>query len=383
VIVGGDYQGLGIARSLGRHGVPVCVVDDEASVARASRFVQHFVKVPDLRDAHTTVDVLLDVGRRFDLRGWVLYPTREETVAALASHRDQLRQVFRVPTPAFQSVEQAWDKRLTYRLVESLGMAMPRTWFPAADEELSALDLQWPVIVKPAIKEHFFYATHAKAWQANNLTELVAAYRNAVATVGDPREIIVQEVVPGGGDRQFAYCTFFKNGAAVAAMTACRRRQHPSDYGRASTFVETVDLPELADVSNRFLRAIDYYGLAELEYKQDPRDGAYKLLDVNLRTWGYHTLGGAAGVDFPYLLYRDQLGLPVAATTARTGVRWIRLTTDLPNAARDMRAGRVKVGEYLKSLRGVDVEAVFSARDPLPWVYEFLLLPYLAFRRGL
>lgn len=383
LVVGGDYQGLGIARSLGRRGIPVCVVDDEPSVARASKFVDRFVRVPDLRDARTTVDVLVDVGRRFGLNGWVVYPTREETVAAISSHRDELQTVFRIPTPDWQSVQPAWDKRLTHRVGESLGMAMPRTWFPADEDELRALDLPWPVIVKPAIKEHFFYATRAKAWQANDRTQLLDAYRNATRTVGDPREIILQEVITGGGDRQVAYCTFFKEGAPIAAMTVCRRRQHPSDYGRASTYVETVRLPELEELSVRFLREIDYYGLAELEYKQDPRDGTYKLLDVNLRTWGYHTLGGAAGVDFPYLLYRDQTGLPVSPTTARTGVRWIRLTTDLPNAARDMRAGTVKLADYARTLRGVDVEAVFSARDPLPWIYELLLLPYLAVKRGL
>jgi D-aspartate ligase len=383
LVVGGDYQGLGIARSLGRRGIPVCVIDDEPSVARASKFVGRFVRVRDLRDARATVDVLVDVGTRFGLNGWVVYPTREETVAAISAHRDELQTLFRIATPDWESVQPAWDKRLTYRVGESLGMAMPRTWFPADEHELRALDLPWPVIVKPAIKEHFFYATRAKAWQANDRRQLLDAYCNATRTVGDPGEIIVQEVIPGGGDRQVAYCTFFKGGAPIAGMTVCRWRQHPSDYGRASTYVETVRLPELEQLSIRFLREIGYYGLAELEYKEDPRDGTYKLLDVNLRTWGYHTLGGAAGVDFPYLLYRDQTGLPVSPMTARTGVRWIRLTTDLPNAARDMRAGTVKLADYARTLRGVDVEAVFSARDPLPWIYELLLLPYLAVKRGL
>jgi predicted ATP-grasp superfamily ATP-dependent carboligase len=39
-------------------------------------------------------------------------------------------------------------------------------------------------------------------------------------------------------------------------MTVRRRRQHPSDFGRASTFVETISLPELAEPSCRFLAAI-------------------------------------------------------------------------------------------------------------------------------
>jgi D-aspartate ligase len=121
----------------------------------------------------------------------------------------------------------------------------------------------------------------------------------------------------------------------------------------------------------------------ELEYKQDPRDGRYKLLDVNARTWGYHSLGAAAGVDFTYLLFRDQLGLPVQRVSARPGVRWIRVLTDLPNAARDIWAGNAQVGSYLRSLRGISAEAVFSVRDPVPGLYELALLPYLAARRGL
>jgi predicted ATP-grasp superfamily ATP-dependent carboligase len=196
-------------------------------------------------------------------------------------------------------------------------------------------------------------------------------------------EVIVQEMIPGGGEQQYAYCAFFRGGRPAASMTVRRRRQHPSDFGVASTYVETIDLADLAEPSCRFLAAIDYYGLVELEYKRDPRDGAYKLLDVNARTWGYHTLGGPAGVDFPYLLFRDQIGAPVEEAHARPGVRWIRLSTDVPNALRDMCAGRLRPGKYLRSLRGVNTEAVFSISDPLPGLFEIALLPYLAVKRGL
>ncbi|MDX6309249.1 MAG: D-aspartate ligase [Nocardioidaceae bacterium] len=382
LVVGGDYQGLGIARSLGRQGVPVCVLDDEFSIASASRFVQRHVRVQDLRGAQQTIAALVEVAQRLQLQGWVLYPTREETVAAVASNRDKLSELLRVPTPAWSSVHPAWDKRETYQLADRLGVPTPRTWFPQNERDLELIEVDSPVVVKPAIKEHFFYATGAKAWRADNADELVAAYRRACSVV-QPGEVLVQEMIPGGGERQVAYCTFFKEGRSLASMTVRRRRQHPSDFGRASTFVETIELPELEKPSVRFLQEIDYYGLAELEYKQDPRDGGYKLLDVNPRTWGYHSLGPAAGVDFPYLLFRDQLGLPVQSVKARTGVRWVRLATDLPNAVRDIRAGTAHTGDYLRSLRGVDTEAVFSLRDPLPGLYEVAMLPYLAVKRGL
>jgi D-aspartate ligase len=382
LIVGGDYQGLGIARSLGRQGVPVCILDDEVSIARSSRYVQRSVRVPDLRGPEQTMDALVSVCKRLQLHGWVLYPTREETVATIADHREKLTGLFRVPTPAWPAVRPAWDKRETYQLADRLGIATPRTWFPRSESDLEQVPTDAPVVIKPAIKEHFFYATGAKAWRANNREELVAAYRRATATI-DPAEVLIQEMIPGGGEQQVAFCTFFKHGRSVASMTVRRHRQHPSDFGRSSTFVETIELPELEKPSIRFLQEIDYYGLVELEYKQDPRDGRYKLLDVNPRTWGYHTLGPAAGVDFTYLLFRDQLGLPVRPVMARPGVRWIRVLTDLPNAVIDIRAGDVRVGEYVRSLRGIDAEAVFSFRDPLPGLYELALLPYLAVKRGL
>jgi D-aspartate ligase len=382
VVIGGDYQGLGIARSLGRHGIPVCVIDDEASIARVSRFVKGLIRFPDLREDVSLLDALALAQRRFGLSGWVLYPTREENVVAIAANRDALLRDFRVPTPELASVRYAWDKREAYRLAERLSVPIPRTWFPRTEADLAAIDTDGPLVVKPAIKEHFFYTTHAKAWRADNGTQLASGFRRAAQIVGDG-EVIVQELIPGGGQEQYAYCAFFRDGRAVASMTVRRRRQHPSDFGRASTYVETISLPEIAEPSIQFLRAIGYYGLAELEYKRDPRDGAFKLLDVNARTWGYHTLGRPAGVDFPYLLFRDQTGAFVDEVHARPGVRWIRLATDVPNAVRDIRAGTLRSRDYLRSLRGVHTEAVFSLRDPLPGLYEIALLPYLAIKRGL
>src|ERR1700678_3706127 len=86
VVIGGDYQGLGIVRSLGRRGIPVCVVDDEHSISRFSKYSTKFVKLDDLKDEAVTVAALLDIGSRLGLNGWILYPTRDELVAAFSRH---------------------------------------------------------------------------------------------------------------------------------------------------------------------------------------------------------------------------------------------------------------------------------------------------------
>lgn len=382
VVVGGDYQGLGIVRSLGTRGIPVCVVDDERSIAARSRYTWKHVHTASLRHEQATRRALIQLAETHPVRGWVLYPTRDETVAAIAAHREELAEFYRIPTAGWGAIRAVWDKRETYRCAAELGIDTPRTWVPTDVDGVDDIPTDAPVVIKPAIKERFFYTTGVKAWRAENRTELVRAYQRA-AEIVPPGEVIVQELIPGDGTRQYAYCVLFKGGVGLADMTVIRRRQHPSDFGRASTLVETVSTEDLAEPSTRFLNGIDYYGLAELEYKHDPRDGRFKLLDVNARTWGYHTVGAAAGVDFSYLLYRDQVGLPVRPSHARPGVRWVRMLTDLPNAARDILAGSLRVGEYARSLRRVDEEAVFSLRDPLPGLYELALVPYLAMKRGL
>jgi D-aspartate ligase len=382
IVVGGDYQGLGIVRSLGARGIPICVIDDEHSISRYSRYTTHAITVPSLRDEKQTVDALLAIGRRLGLRGWVLYPTRDETVAAFARYRSQLTDFFRVPTPDWDTIKWAWDKRNTYRLANELGIPTPRTWYPRGLEELEHISTNFPLAVKPAIKEHFFYATKTKAWRVNNRAELVHRFHQLPAQM-ESGEVMIQDLIPGGGSQQFAYCAFFKNHRAIGSMVVRRSRQHPKEFGRASTFVETIDLPVIEEQSQRFLRAIDYYGLVEIEYKLDARDGEYKLLDVNGRTWGYHTLGKGAGVDFPHMLFADQLGAEVQDCRARAGVTWLRFITDIPTGILEILRGCQDWRAYIGSLIAFDVESVCSWRDPLPGIAELALVPYLAATRAL
>lgn len=367
---------MGVARSLGRRGVPVYVLEDQHSISQFSRYPSRVIRVKNLRDERKTVDAVLEVGKRFDLRGWVLFPTRDETVAAFSRYRSELADFFRVTTPDWETVKWAWDKKNTYDLALRLGIPAPHTWNPRSMEELEELYPRLPLAIKPAVKENFFYATGAKAWRANTQEELADLFRKASQQI-KAEEIMVQEIIPGDGSRQFSYCAFFRDGRAHSSLVARRARQHPREFGRAATYVESIECPIIEELSERFLKAINYYGLVELEFKQDPRDGQFKLLDVNARTWGFHSIGSPAGVDFPYLLFADQVGRPTDPCRGRPDVGWLRLVADVPTAMSEMLHGQLTLSSYIKSIRATRVESVFSAEDPLPSLGEILLLPYL------
>ena len=187
VVVGGDYQGLGILRSLGRRGFPVCVVDDERSISRYSKYCTHFVKVGNLREERAIVDSLIAVADRLGLSGWVLYPTREELVAAISRNRDQLSHSFRVPTPAWTSVQWAWDKRNTYQLAQELGIPTPRCFYPESADDLDELnDVDPPFAVKPAIKEHFVLCHQSQSLASRHACGIAIALPECIQS-GRPR----------------------------------------------------------------------------------------------------------------------------------------------------------------------------------------------------
>jgi len=114
----------------------------------------------------------------------------------------------------------------------------------------------------------------------------------------------------------------------------------------------------------------------------DERDGKYKLLEINARAWGWHTIAIGAGVDLPYLSYLDILGEKVKQDGFAQGIKWIRLATDIPTTLIEVFTGRMKLSEYLNSLKGKKEFAVTSLEDPLPFIAELVLLPFLLKKKG-
>ena len=286
VVIGGEHPGLGIARSLGRRGIPVFVIDDQHSVSEFSHYVTRVVRVRDLLDEESTVKSVLEVGKSHGLQGWVLFPTRDETVAAFSRHKDRMAEFFRVTTPEWNTVRWAWDKKNTYERAAELGIPVPQTFNPRSEAELVDLYPRLPLAMKPAVKENFFYATGAKAWRAETPEQLVEIFRRAIRQIR-PEEILIQEIIPGDGQRQYSYCAFFKDGEAHSTLVAKRLRQHPREFGRAATYVETTEDGEVEELSNRFLKAIDFYGLVEVEFKQDPRDGQIQVVGCECPNLGF------------------------------------------------------------------------------------------------
>lgn len=365
VVTGASYRALAVVRSLGRHGVPVRLVrTDEHALAGHSRYVAAPVECP-AGDDRRRVEELLELARRERLAGWALIPTHDEEAALIARHHAELSEAYRLTTPPWDTLRQAYDKRCTHALAARLGLDQPWTLFPSSAADLAAVEDRFPVVVKPAYKATANRLTADKAWRADDADSLRSRYAEACRLV-DPEIVMVQELVPGDGAAQLSLAALCSDGEVLASVTARRTRQYPMDFGRASSYVETVEDAAVERDARRLLEALRWTGMVEVEFKRDPRTRANKLLDVNPRAWGWQSLCGRAGVDFPYLLCRLAQGEPLPATRSTAGVHWMRVATDVLAAAGEIRAGRLSLRSYAKSLRRPLEFAVFALDDPLP-----------------
>jgi D-aspartate ligase len=377
-----DYRALAVVRSLGRRGIPVWVLQHgDQLLATLSRYNRRTLSWPS-QDEEEKVNFLVNLADRENIRDWILFPTGDEGAALVARHHKTLGEHFQLTTPLWDVLQWLYDKRLTYRLADRIGVDHPWTLYPANGEQVAASECPYPVILKPAYCSSFNRLTASKAWRIDNREQLLARYDEA-KTLVDPGALMIQELIPGGGESQFSYTALCQDGRAIASLTARRTRQIPMDFGRASTFVETVDDPATSATAVRLIEALRYTGIVEVEFKRDARDGKLKLLDINPRVWGWHSLCGSAGVDYPYLLWLLTIGEPIPATKATVGVRWVRMSTDAPTAIREVLHGRLSLREYLRSIRPPVAPAIYASDDPVPGVLEIPLLAYLHGKRVL
>jgi predicted ATP-grasp superfamily ATP-dependent carboligase len=381
IVTGGDFQAISVLRTLARKGVPVILLDSEYCISRFSRFKKRFFKSPHLSEKELYLDFLIELAEKEDLKGWIIIPNSDEAVYILSKYKDILEKYYKVPTPSWEVINNLYIKKNTYQVAAKNGIPTPKTYYPENLDELLDLNLPFPVVLKPSIRDNFYSKVKIKAFLVNNKDELIKAYKKLCSVIHSS-EVLVQEFIPGGANQLYSFCPYFKEGKVVSGIMAKRSRQHPMDFGHATTFAELVDIPEMQKIAEQFLSLINYYGIAEVEFMKDPQNGEYKLLEVNPRIWGWHSLAIAAGVDLPYILYRDMIGEKIEFTTPLKHLKWVRLITDIPTAFLEIINGRMKIADYITSMKGKKEFAVFSFSDPLPFLLEVVMIPYLWKKRG-
>jgi predicted ATP-grasp superfamily ATP-dependent carboligase len=375
IVVGLDHiNGLQVARILAERGVPV------VGVARDMKHVCCRTRLPErILQADTSSEALIDelerLGPTLGARA-VLFPAADQQVRLLSKHRDRLAPWFHVVLPDHDVVELLMDKaRFTAYAIEH-GLPVPPTAFvrDRADVERAAATFAFPCILKPT-------SSAEPVWDANSPRKAFL--------VGSPEELLdlydrygrfaslllVQGWIEGTSENLYSCNAYFaEGGRPVTTFVARKLRQWPPETGD-SCFGEEVRNDAVRDLTVRLFGDLGFHGLAYLEVKRDERTGEHLIVEPNVgRPTGRSAIAEAGGVPLHYAMYADALGLPLPDGLQQRygGARWRYFRRDLQSAAWHIRRGDLTVGGYLRSLRGRTRDALFSWRDPMPFVADVL-----------
>jgi D-aspartate ligase len=364
VILGGAHGTIAMARSLRSRGTPVWHITDDTPVPGYSRHIRKSLRWRGA-EAPGALDFLLLAAEQYGLNGYVLLAAGDPEVKLLSQNFDTLSRVYRLPTTPWAQLSFACEKNKAYQRAKDLGIGVPEVYRMGSAAEAEAARMTFPVVLKPSMRITRNPLTVAKAWRADDRDTFLRLYRRAAGYVG-VENIVVQELVPGGGETQLSYTGLWNAGKPVAEFAARRLRQQPVEFG-TGTFVDLVDEPEVLALGRTFLDSIQHHGLAEIEFKRDPRSGQLKLVDVNPRLWTWFGIAEAAGIDYGPLLVDIGLGKAPAGTgPARMDTAWMYWPRDLAASVQMMLKGALSPLAYLASLAKVRAWALFSVDDPLP-----------------
>ncbi len=364
-----SFVGLQTARLLRRHGIPVVALTDRpgAPLTRTRSVDAVFDAGPDGVD---TAHVLGEIGHLFPERP-VLIPCSDAAVAAISGARDSLD--FHVVLPDHGVIEGLTDKIRFLEHAREIGVPVSpyRVLRSRADAEAASVQLHYPVVLKPFRSSPAWYGrVGQKAQRVFDAARFLEIWDLAMPDY----PVLAQEWVEGGDDHLYSFNGYFDgSGQPLATFIARKVRQWPPHTGMSSMGVECRN-DVVLETALRLFASVPYRGFAYLEMKRDERTGQHYAIEANIgRPTGRSPIAEAGGVELHYTAYCDALGLPLPnERVQRYGrAKWIYLAHDVASAWYYYRHGEITIAEWLRSLRGIRADAVFSWRDPLPFVLDW------------
>ena len=134
----------------------------------------------------------------------------------------------------------------------------------------------------------------------------LCTFLDELARDHDGREFQLAENIPGDPTHLYTVGAYAnRDGRVLRTYTGRKLSQYPYTHGDAS-IAESLSLPEVVvRQATALLEAARFHGISQVEFKLDDRDGLYKLLEINGRSWSWIKLPAFSGVNLPAIQYFD------------------------------------------------------------------------------
>lgn len=366
VVLDLSANGIGIIRSLGRRGIPIYAFDTERKYKIGKTRYATCGICPDPKTGESDLlALLIQLSERLPKKP-VLFAGSDEFVYFISKNRNELSNYYHFLLPDHDLIEAVLDKRLTAILAEKHQIPSPKTFIVNNEAEIDQLihNMSFPCILKPVFGHEFRKKLSKKAIIMENADQL----RKEFPFYQQFGELLLQELIPGKEERIYQVGTLFDDNLQLIGLFMGQKlNQFPAYFG-AGALVKSVRDEEVIEKGVSFLKALGFKGLSVAEFKRDPRDGQLKFIEINARTWLWHSLSGRCGVDLSYLYYlllTKQNPEPKLKQTE--GIKWIYLVRHYLSSREKRKKGDLTGSQWLRNLKGKKEYALFAWDDPLPF----------------
>lgn len=219
----------------------------------------------------------------------LLVPSTDIYVELVTRHQEALAGHYRFNTPAEPVRKKFMHKELFYELAAEHGVDIPETQVHRVGEPFELEVDRFPVIIKPANPNEWWMnqykiAGHQKVYRLNTAAE-VAAVVSAVEASDYRGALIIQEFVPGDDTNIWDSVLYVNTEGECELVTLGRvaLQEHESHLVGSYTAIVSRYDESLMRTYKDFLEAVGYTGVANVDIKYDPRDGKYKVMEINAR----------------------------------------------------------------------------------------------------
>lgn len=392
VILGGYVNGLGLVRSLGQAGITSIIIDYERNIASHSRYVcDHFISPHPAMETEAFIEFMVEIGKQLPQKG-VLFCTNDIWLIPVSKCQKKLEPYYFYPMSSWDVIERCEDKAQLYKLATEAEIPHPKTITVNSIMELKEYesDVPYPCVLKPSITVGFMekLGSSGRTLHIETVEEMAYWKKRMIEVELTDTPLILQEFIPGGTENLYTLTAYSnKDGNIIAYSTGHKIRQNPPDAGTIVSGRVNPE-PELFQLGKKLIKAAGYYGISNTEFKKDPRDGIFKLIEINPRPgkWNYSVL--ASGINLPYMAYEEVHGKTVSPVgSTEQELIWIDSIMDLYLALFGYKkAGlseySMSLRQWLRTIQGAKrVDAIFKLNDPMPGIVYLHHLLRAAFRR--
>ncbi|MFH1228099.1 MAG: ATP-grasp domain-containing protein [Planctomycetota bacterium] len=364
---------LAIIRALGRTGAKITAVEQEPFALKTpigfySKYVSNTFIIPSLETEDKCLIKLLAYAKGHD----IILPVSINMVLAVVKNRAIFeKEGIAVPYANIDKIKTANNKSKLLDLAQKFGVPIPKTQRLSSTSELSRLknELLFPIVIKITNDEGLYLPPEKRYAIVRKPEHLEKTYQEIHQIKEFP---LIQEYIEGDG---YGFSALLDKNSEVKAIFCHKRIREYPPSGGPSVLCESIYDPVLVESGIKLLRAINWQGIAMVEFKKDKRDNTYKLMEINPRFWGSLPLAIFSGVNFPYLLCQCVSGKilqPVLKYQVGVKVRFTLL--DLISLYGRLKKGNIKSAhDFITNFFDTNIkEGLLDWSDPRPF-FRYLI----------